>query len=675
MQFQRKNNPKRKGPRGPRPKVLAIKMYHLPEASQIPSLGVTTRGLVKQHMDEGYGFPKECFNSTTNKSKQTSFSIHLSEVQVSAKIREILPKLGQQDFDLFKMDKRRKLELVPVGSRDAQSLWELHYQGVYIVKAAAQNAYVPVMQHTPADNVLTGVNVNSLAEQDTLQQSQDVGTISVPTTSNNTTAIDIQSNLPSQMILPPLPFQQQILPTQLIELTIVGGNRVERLSFGGTCRPQDVYSSVQEKFGVADFLLLKDENRNYILPKLSNLSMIQWGIQSGEKYVIEEDIDQYFGLPQLPSGDDSDSEDPEISIRQVMNRQELQLRRIQAYTAISATQQLLVRRDQLVNDALQQYQDTSIVHHKLFVKFDGERGEDLEGLTREFFSQFWQNWAQKLVGHNKKFINLVPNSLIGAEELGAIGRILVHGYILCGYLPYFVNSSVLYWLLVGREPSLDLIFNEFFLSLDEGDQHLVTAALDSAEISEEMKIQLGAFLATYDFGMIPNKDTLMGTLKTLSRYVTIIKPYYYLQAIRIPIEKIASKLFGEPTEEEFTTMLNSLVPAGVEVVSKLKFKYSDNDTQYALEERVAGFLQTFLVSLGRNDIMSFVRFVSGCEILPASIQVEFNGESNEEMMIPSAHTCSISLHISRYFLTYQSLQSVFKNLLVNKRLWSSFDVV
>eukprot|EP00794_Sanderia_malayensis_P007613 gene7613-8453_t len=410
-------------------------MYHLREASQIPSLGVTTRGLVKQHMDEGYGFPKECFNSTTNKSKQTSFSIHLSEVQVSAKIREILPKLGQQDFDLLKMDKRKKLELVP------------------------------------------------------------------------------------------------------------------------------------------------------------------------------------------------------------------------------------------------QYQDTSIVHHKLFVKFDGERGEDWEGLTREFFCQFWQNWAQKLVGHNKMFINLVPNSLMGAEELGAIGRILVHGYILCGYLPYYINSSVLYWLLVGREPSLDFIFNEFFHSLDEGDQHLVTAALESDEISEEMKIQLGAFLATYDFGIIPNRNILMGTLRTLSRYVTIIKPYYYLQAIRIPIEKIASKLFVEPTEEEFTTMLNSLVPTGVEVVSKLKIKYSDNDMQYALEERVAVFLQTFLVSLGRNDIMSFVRFVSGCEILPASIQVEFNGESNEEMMITSAHTCSISLHISRYFLTYQSLQSVFKNLLINTRLWSNFDVV
>ena len=36
MQFRRKQNEKRKkGPRGPRPKVLAMKMYHLPEASQM----------------------------------------------------------------------------------------------------------------------------------------------------------------------------------------------------------------------------------------------------------------------------------------------------------------------------------------------------------------------------------------------------------------------------------------------------------------------------------------------------------------------------------------------------------------------------------------------------------------------------------------------------------------
>ena len=37
MQFRRKQNEKRKkGPRGPRPKVLAMKLYHLPEASQLP---------------------------------------------------------------------------------------------------------------------------------------------------------------------------------------------------------------------------------------------------------------------------------------------------------------------------------------------------------------------------------------------------------------------------------------------------------------------------------------------------------------------------------------------------------------------------------------------------------------------------------------------------------------
>ena len=63
MQFRRKQNPKRtKCPRGPRPKVLAMKLYHLPEASQIPIFGITTHGLVKQHMDQGYGmyFFKQC---------------------------------------------------------------------------------------------------------------------------------------------------------------------------------------------------------------------------------------------------------------------------------------------------------------------------------------------------------------------------------------------------------------------------------------------------------------------------------------------------------------------------------------------------------------------------------------------------------------------------------------
>ena len=477
---------------------------------------------------------------------------------------------------------------------------------------------------------------------------------------------------------PPMLSLQPNLPRNIIELTIVGRDATERLTFGNSCRPQDVYASVGNRFAISDFLLLKKDNREQVLPKRSNLSLAQWSIRSGTTYVVEEDVDGYLGLQHLQNEDSSADEDPEVTIRQVMNRQEFHLRRTQAYTALTATQQLLVRRDFIVEDAVQQYQDIAILHHKLFVKFDGEKGEDLEGLTREFFSLFWQNWAKKLNGNNKLYISLNPTKMIDEEELRAVGRILLHGYILCGYLPYYVNAGVLFWLLVGREPSSEMLLTEFVESLDEGDKLLVNGSLNvDSEISEEVKIRLGAFLAKHDFGVIPKKETLPGTLQALSRYTTLVRPFFYLEAIRAPIKEIATRMFGETTDDEFRALLKSMVPTGVEVVSRLRFKYSDEENEWRvpMEERVAHFLNTFLVSLNQRDLLAFVRFVSGSEVLPPSILVKFNSESNEEMMAPSAHTCSISLHVSRYFLTYQSLESIFKNLLSSTSLWSVFDTI
>ena len=630
--------------------------------------------------------------------------------------------LGQRDFDLFKMDKRKKPEIIPVGSRDAKSLWELKYQGVYIVQQASVHGYTPFRQvagNNVESSFITDLNQPGLANatdsafdtqahlhpsagddsglpqlppnnfsthSNPLMPSLQPGiydTTVVTSSTTLTTAVDdftphVPPIILSTQINRPMPSLQPNFSGDMIELSIVGKNITERLIFGKNCRPQDVYASVGIRFAISDFLLLEEDNREKVLPQRSNLTLAQWSIPSGTTYVVEEDVDSYLGHQPLQNEESSTDEDPEVTFRPVMNLQELHLRRSKANNAATTLQQLLLRRDHIVDDAVQQYEDTTILHHKIVVKFDGEKGEDLEGLTREFFSLFWQNWAKKLAGSNKLYISLNPTKVIGSEELHAVGKILMYGYILCGYLPYFVNASVLFWLLVGREPSSEMLFTEFMESLDEGDKLLVNTSLnDVDEISEEMTTRLGAYLAKYDFGVIPKKETLLGNLQALSKYITLMKPFFFLEAIRAPIKETAASLFGEITEDEFTALLKSFKPTGVEVVSRLRFKYSDEQNQWHLpmEERVADFLQTFLVSLNQRDLLAFVRFVSGCEILPQSILVEFNSESNEEMMAPSAHTCSVSLHISRYFLTYQSLELIFKNLLSNTSLWSVFDTI
>eukprot|EP00112_Aurelia_sp_Birch-Aquarium-sp1_P015961 Seg3578.3 transcript_id=Seg3578.3/GoldUCD/mRNA.D3Y31 product="Ubiquitin-protein ligase E3A" protein_id=Seg3578.3/GoldUCD/D3Y31 len=370
--------------------------------------------------------------------------------------------LGQRDFDLFKLDKRKKPDIIPVWSRDVKSLWEQKYQGVYIVQQASVHSHTSFRQvaqnEVPLENSLVpDFNQPGAAyASDTI----DMDASLLATAGNDLAPLQMQLSNPSAHTNPPIPSIQpnisgtpvttsteasipspgdfslqmppNISPTQtnpplpslqpnlsrnMIELSIVGRNLTECLNFGKNCKPQDVYASVSSRFAISDFLSPKNENREQVLPKRSNLSLAQWAIRSGTTYVIEEDVDGYLSLQQIQHEEPSADEDPDITIRRVMNQQEFHLRRIQAYTASTTTQQLLLRRDHIVDDAVQQYQDIAILHHKLSVKFDGEKGEDLDGLTREFFSLF----------------SLNPTKMIDADELKAVGRILMHGYILCGY--------------------------------------------------------------------------------------------------------------------------------------------------------------------------------------------------------------------------------------------------
>ncbi len=145
--------------------------------------------------------------------------------------------------------------------------------------------------------------------------------------------------------------------------------------------------------------------------------------------------------------------------------------------------------------------------------------------------------------------------------------------------------------------------------------------------------------------------------------------------MRDPIAASALKLIGKPKESDFCHLLQSLLLNGLQVVAKLSLNLSDDVELQALESRVADYLQTFLVSLNQTDAATFLRFVSGSETLHETIRVEFNGEINEANMGLKANTCSCSLQISRYFLTFQLLYQNMKRILANPKLWSRVDMI
>ena len=62
------------------------------------------------------------------------------------------------------------------------------------------------------------------------------------------------------------------------------------------------------------------------------------------------------------------------------------------------TQELLLERGEISQCAIDYYmKDHDIVKCKLYVSYLNEPGDDFQGLTREFFSEFWRNFLQVIL--------------------------------------------------------------------------------------------------------------------------------------------------------------------------------------------------------------------------------------------------------------------------------------
>ena len=74
---------------------------------------------------------------------------------------------------------------------------------------------------------------------------------------------------------------------------------------------------------------------------------------------------------------------------------------------LGETQQMLIRRDNIYHDTIEQYKDAEAIKCKVLVKFDDEVGEDLQGLTKQFFSLFWKSFvSMHCHGSNQKLLNI-----------------------------------------------------------------------------------------------------------------------------------------------------------------------------------------------------------------------------------------------------------------------------
>ena len=58
--------------------------------------------------------------------------------------------------------------------------------------------------------------------------------------------------------------------------------------------------------------------------------------------------------------------------------------------------------------------------------------------------------------------------------------------------------------------------------------------------------------------------------------------------------------------------------------------------------------------------------------MPEEINIVFNSETNEKIMVPSSHTCSCTINLSTIFLTVNNIMT---ELLAKEFMWRRFDLI
>ena len=372
-------------------------------------------------------------------------------------------------------------------------------------------------------------------------------------------------------------------------------------------------------------------------------------------------------MPSPLSSSSEDEVEPERITTEVVNNL-----RVELLKKIQDSMQILIRREFLFHDVVEQLKSVEKLC-TLYVKYEGEEGEDFRGLTRDVISEFWKEFMHKFTeGEDYVYISPKPNEIPSPEILIAVGKFLTLGYIITGYLPLQLNISNLYFLLTGKE-SVNKV-SSLLSCFSDTSKNLIGVCRLSSEFSAELKVSIANLLSKYSFCTLPQPHEFEETIETLAAYVLHIQPFYVCWLIKKGAAQFSSPLSTIP-EDVLDDLLRKLKPKGSDICECLHPVFSDNISLRTAEERSFSFLESFIEEMDFTSAAVFMKFVSGCEIRHEEITVEFNGETNLELMIPRASTCGVSINISRFFTNQNQFFAIMKNLLNDSSLWKTFEAI
>ena len=310
-------------------------------------------------------------------------------------------------------------------------------------------------------------------------------------------------------------------------------------------------------------------------------------------------------------------------------------------------------------------EDKVLEEFPLRIKFKNEPAFDCGGVCRDLFSAFWEDVYVRYFD-GSSLLSPMVHANINMESLPKLGKVLSHGFLVCGFLPVRVAFPVLASILMG--PTIEIqpkiLVQTFAESLCSYEASVVKQALAEGgdAFSDELQANMITILNRYGSRMYPSPANLKSQLSNIAKYELQIKPMASICSMNSGIPNSEKPFWDSFSVDQLYSLYLSLNATPAKVLSVIDEPFQENDCQ----SRVFGYLRQYIGDMKMDEVRRFLRFATGSSVLIAEhITISFNG-LNGLARRPIAQTCSCTLELPSTYQSFLEFKQEFTAILADE---------
>lgn len=306
--------------------------------------------------------------------------------------------------------------------------------------------------------------------------------------------------------------------------------------------------------------------------------------------------------------------------------------------------------------------DEVLEEFPLQISFAKELAIDHGGVCRDMFSAFWEEAYHQFFDGS---ILLTPCMHANTDMalLPQLGRVLSHGYLVCGYFPIRVAFPCLAAILLNPtvEIPLKILVQSFAEGLNCFEAATIKDALATDTFSKGLLEKLISILSRCGSRVCPSPTDLKLQLCNIAKYEYQVKPMAAICSINSGVSPKEKAFWNAFAVNQLHSLYQSLSATPAKVLAILEEPMEENSSQ----ARVFTYLQQYIGNMKNEEVRRFLRYTTGSSVLIGEhIIVSFNTLTGAARR-PIAHTCGCELELPSTYLSYVEFEKEFNSILAN----------